>query len=221
LPAQGALRWRADAPEDPAAARERVLDAAEECFARQGVSKTTVEDVARAAGISRATVYRYFSAGRDEIILGVVVREADRYLTRLDGRIEGQADLADAIVEFVSTTVHAARREERLGRLFTMAEVGTASRMLDAGWDVLFGRCVEFWRPHLHRWAGQVRPGLEETEIAEHLLRTVLSLLTVRGPSWRDREAIGTYVRRYVAPAICTDTTSTSTSPMGVRGRPY
>jgi AcrR family transcriptional regulator len=205
LAAQGALRWRADAPEDPAAARERILDAAEACFARDGVSKTTVEDVARAAAISRATVYRYFSDGRDEIILGVVVREADRYLTRLGSRIGGQADLADAIVEFVSTTVHAARREERLGRLFTMAEVGTASRMLDAGWDVLFGRCVEFWRPHLDRWAAQVRPDLDEAEVAEHLLRTVLSLLTVRGPRWRSREENSTYVRRYVAPAICRD----------------
>lgn len=201
--ARGALRWRADAPDDPASARQRVLDAAEACFARDGISKTTVEDIARAARISRATVYRSFSDGRDEIVLGVVVREADRYLTRLGGRIAGQADLTDAIVEFVATTVHAARREERLGRLFTMAEVGAASRLLDAGWDVLFGRCVEFWRPHLDRWASQVRPGLEEAEIAEHLLRTVLSLLTVRGPCWRSREEVGAYVRRYVAPAIC------------------
>src|SRR6478752_5691283 len=108
LVARGALRWRADAPDDPASARQRVLDAAEACFARDGISKTTVEDIARAAGISRATVYRSFSDGRDEIVLGVVVREADRYLTRLDGRIAGRADLADAIVEFVSTTVHAA-----------------------------------------------------------------------------------------------------------------
>jgi AcrR family transcriptional regulator len=210
LAAPGALRWGADAPEDPAAARERVLDAAEECFARDGVSKTTVEGVARAAGISRATVYRYFAHGRDEIILGVVVREADRYLTRLGSLIAGRADLAEAIVEFVSTTVHAARSEERLGRLFTMGEVGTASRMLDAGWDVLFGRCVEFWRPHLDVWAPQVRPGLDEAEIAEHLLRTVLSLLAVRGPRWRSREEISTYVRRYVAPAICREATAGS-----------
>ena len=81
-----------------------MLDAAEECFTRFGVSKTTVEDVARAAGISRATVYRYFSDGRDEIILGVVVRETDRYLTRLSSRIARQAGLAEAIVEYISTT---------------------------------------------------------------------------------------------------------------------
>jgi AcrR family transcriptional regulator len=202
LAAQGALRWGDDVPEDPEEARERVLDAAEECFTRFGVSKTTVEDVARAAGISRATVYRYFSDGRDEIILGVVVRETDRYLTRLSGRLARQSGLADAVVEYISTTVQSARREERLGRLFTMSEIGTTSRLLEAGSDVLFQRCVDFWRPHLERWADQVRPGLDPAETAEHLLRIVLSLLTVDGPKRRSPEAIKTYVRRYVVPAV-------------------
>ena len=82
--------------------------------------------------------------------------------------------------------------------------------MLDAGWDVLFRRCVAFWRPHLDRWAAQVRPGLDEAEIAEHLLRTVLSLLTVRGPGWRGREEISAYVGRYVAPAICREASEAS-----------
>jgi AcrR family transcriptional regulator len=199
---QGALRWGDDVPEDPEEARERVLDAAEECFTRFGVSKTTVEDVARAAGISRATVYRYFSDGRDEIILGVVLRETDRYYTRLNGRLARQPTLADAIVEYISTTVQSARREERLGRLFTMSEIATTSRLLEAGSDVLFQRCVDFWRPHFDRWSTDVRPGLDPAETAEHLLRIVLSLLTVDGPKRRSPEAIKAYVRRYVVPAV-------------------
>ena len=38
------------------ATRERIIDAAEECFGRFGVAKTTVEDIAAAAKLSRATV---------------------------------------------------------------------------------------------------------------------------------------------------------------------
>ena len=37
--------------------------------ARWGLAKTTVEDAAREAGVSRATVYRYFPGGRDELDL--------------------------------------------------------------------------------------------------------------------------------------------------------
>jgi AcrR family transcriptional regulator len=37
---------------------DEILDAASECYLRLGVSKTTAEDIARSAGISRATLYR-------------------------------------------------------------------------------------------------------------------------------------------------------------------
>jgi AcrR family transcriptional regulator len=41
--------------------RSRILDAAIDCFVHFGNDKTTVSDVARAAGVSRQTVYRYYS----------------------------------------------------------------------------------------------------------------------------------------------------------------
>ena len=37
------LRWGTEAPNDTAAARERLVDAAEACFQRFGVMKTTIE----------------------------------------------------------------------------------------------------------------------------------------------------------------------------------
>lgn len=68
------LRWGEEIPSDLADARRRLLDAAEACFAQFGVAKTTVEDVAAKAKVSRATVYRYFD-GRDDVLLGVLLRE--------------------------------------------------------------------------------------------------------------------------------------------------
>ena len=44
----------------PTAGRERVLDATESCLQRFVLAKTTLEDVAKASGLSRATVYRLF-----------------------------------------------------------------------------------------------------------------------------------------------------------------
>src|SRR3546814_9749490 len=58
--------WRSDAPSSVDDARDRLIDAAETCFTRFGVAKTTLEDIATEAGVSRATVYRYFEGGRDE-----------------------------------------------------------------------------------------------------------------------------------------------------------
>ncbi|MCU4187462.1 TetR/AcrR family transcriptional regulator [Acidiferrimicrobium sp. IK] len=64
------LRWGSDIPDDTGAARSRLLDAAESCFADLGFSKTTVEVIAQRARASRATVYRYFE-GRDHLVLQV------------------------------------------------------------------------------------------------------------------------------------------------------
>ena len=63
--------------------RERLLQATYDCVARWGLAKTTVEDAAREAGVSRATVYRYFPGGRDELISAVVGWEFARFFLRL------------------------------------------------------------------------------------------------------------------------------------------
>jgi AcrR family transcriptional regulator len=63
--------------------RERLLQATYDCVARWGLAKTTVEDAAHEAGVSRATVYRYFPGGRDELIGAVVGWEFARFFLRL------------------------------------------------------------------------------------------------------------------------------------------
>lgn len=47
--------------------RARILDAAKTRFAALGVRGTTVEDLARTAGVSRATFFNYF-AGKDAVL---------------------------------------------------------------------------------------------------------------------------------------------------------
>src|SRR5688500_19631123 len=68
-------------PADPDYAREHFLTAAEACFDRYGVSKTTMDDIAKMAGVSRPTVYRHFD-DRDTLILAVVMRRAYALIVR-------------------------------------------------------------------------------------------------------------------------------------------
>jgi AcrR family transcriptional regulator len=51
----------------------RILDAAYACFARNGLRRTTIDDIAREAGVSRPTVYRYV-ANKDEALQLLVDR---------------------------------------------------------------------------------------------------------------------------------------------------
>ena len=62
--------------------RERILEATYACIARYGMAKTTVEDAAREARMSRATVYRYFPGGKEQLLLETVGWEASRFSRR-------------------------------------------------------------------------------------------------------------------------------------------
>lgn len=196
------LRWGADAPNDTSAARERLIDAAEACFHRYGVMKTTVEDVAATAKVSRATVYRYFD-GRDAIILGVLLREAGRFLGRLRDKLAAQPDLETAVVTGVIFTVKAVRADENLALLFAPEAAGVTGSVAGAS-AALFDVTAEFLKPLFQaaQESGQLRPGVDLDDAAEWTLRTILSLLTVTGPRQRSAAEQYRYLQTFLVPAL-------------------
>ncbi|MGD0391875.1 MAG: TetR/AcrR family transcriptional regulator [Acidimicrobiales bacterium] len=66
---------------------DEILDAASECYLRLGVSKTTAEDIARSAGISRATLYRRCGS-HEAIFLAVLTREAEAMAADAEVRLD-------------------------------------------------------------------------------------------------------------------------------------
>ncbi|MGY0498524.1 TetR/AcrR family transcriptional regulator [Nocardia sp. FBN12] len=82
---------------------ERILDAALVQFERVGVRKTTIEDIAKAADVDRATVYRRIGS-RDDVVRAAFEREVRRLLADL-GEIPARHDAFDDIVVDVFTTV--------------------------------------------------------------------------------------------------------------------
>ncbi|MCC8176435.1 MAG: TetR/AcrR family transcriptional regulator [Bacteroidales bacterium] len=56
--------------------REKLIDVARQLFAKQGVEKTTMNDIAEASDKGRRTIYTYFKNKRD-IYNAVIEREAD------------------------------------------------------------------------------------------------------------------------------------------------
>src|SRR5437763_1086313 len=84
--------------ERPGTQGERVIDAALRCIARWGIGKTTLDDVAREASCSRATIYRLFPGGKDALLDAITTSELDRFFTGLARRFDEAADLEDLLV---------------------------------------------------------------------------------------------------------------------------
>ena len=79
-------------------ALEAVLDAAAECYLRQGVARTSATDIARAVGISRATLYRRFGS-HEAIFLAVLTRESESMADEARRHLAGITDPAEQVIE--------------------------------------------------------------------------------------------------------------------------
>jgi len=61
---------------------ERILDAAREQFRTYGYRKTSLEEIATAAGVGKATLYHYVE-GKDQLLGDVLQRHYTQYVDRL------------------------------------------------------------------------------------------------------------------------------------------
>lgn len=172
-----------------------ILDAAEDCFALVGVRRTTVDDIATAAGISRVTVYRRIG-NRDELVLQVLVRITERHLARLLPRLLAQPDLESALVLLVRATVQAARRDD-LRLLFASEERGAIGAPIPGALGPLsarFGETVTVLELH---FPGRFTAELESVAVGEWLLRIILTLATVEADPPRSQAETDRWVRRF------------------------
>jgi AcrR family transcriptional regulator len=83
------------------------LDAAARCFARHGIGRTSVQDVARELKVDRTTVYRQVG-NIDSIVRLLAGRELHRVLADLPGRLTGLRG-PDAVVDLLATLIEFGR----------------------------------------------------------------------------------------------------------------
>jgi AcrR family transcriptional regulator len=163
---------------DPEAVRQRILLATYDCVARWGLSKTSVEDAAREAGLSRATVYRYFPGGREELMSAVVVWEHARFFTRLYEEVQDAASLEEVMERGVMFAHRAVEEHEVLQRLL-VTEPDVLLPRLTVEADGTQEVIAAFLEPYLARH--RLAAGVDLHEAAGFLARMVLSYIAAPG----------------------------------------
>jgi AcrR family transcriptional regulator len=187
---------------------ERICDAALACVGRWGITKTTLEDVAREAGCGRATIYRTFRGGKAEVLRAVLVRETKRFLDGVEDAIDraaaggtGDDTLEDVVVAGV---VEAARRlagHEALNFLLAHEPDVVLPHLSFHRMGQLFDLVAAFADPHLARFL----PDLDQrARAAEWLARVVLTyvLNPADGVDLADPSAARRLVRTFVMPGL-------------------
>lgn len=166
---------------DPAL-RERLLEAAYETVSRYGMAKTTVEDVVKQARVSRATVYRVFPGGKDELLRAAVRWEMGRFFGRLAEAVAGAPDFA-SLVESGLAFAHAAVHEHEVLQKVLVTEPERLLPLLTTEQDAPLAFITAFLLPYLERErrAGRVIDDVDLAESADFVARMILSLVASPG----------------------------------------
>jgi AcrR family transcriptional regulator len=154
------------------AQEERIVDAALRCFARWGVGKTTLDDIAREAGYSRATVYRFFPGGKDGLIDGVAQSEVAKAFAHLGVRLDAATDLEDLLVGGMTTAARLIADHAPLQYLLAHEPEVVLPRISFHQADDVLRAVSAFAAPYLDRW---LPPEIDALRAAEWVARIVLS----------------------------------------------
>ena len=87
--------------------RERLMDACLELTVRQGVRRTTVEQLCRAAGISRSFFYTFFPS-KEELLVEALYRQQPK-LTDYARALAAELPLGEAARRFLHECCHGER----------------------------------------------------------------------------------------------------------------
>lgn len=89
--------------------RRNILDAADKLFCKNGVEKTTMEQLAAEAGYSKPTLYGYFK-DKDEVYFALVLEFMEKIVVKVDKAIDDQAAFKNTFVKICQDVFRLATR---------------------------------------------------------------------------------------------------------------
>jgi len=186
--------------DDRSSTRVRIVDGALRCVARQGIAKTTVDDIARAAGLSRATVYRVFPQGKEGILAAVVETEVARLFSSLAVAMGEATDLEHVLVAGMVETARRLRSHEALGYLLEHEPGAVLPFLTFSELDRLLLVAGDLAAPFFARW---LEPE-QASRAAEWAVRIVLAYCSDPSPyaDLSDTADTRALVRAFVLPGI-------------------
>jgi len=182
-------------------AERRVAEALLRCVARWGLAKTTIEDLAREAGVSRATVYRLFPGGKQAVLYVAVRVEVQRLVDELLAEAELASDLEQCVVGAMHHAAvflgeHPALSFLRDHERAVLEQVMSFERM-----DAVLLSAAATVQPALRRFL----PDAEAAEAGVWCARLVVSYLAepADGVDLCELSDVEALVRTFVLPGLC------------------
>ena len=160
--------------------KQIVIDAAVRCFEQYGVQRTSMDDIAEAAGISRKTLYRLFD-DRPKLIQAVLQSRWAKIAKKMQNRIARATCFEEALLEGSVIAVSAARNDKLSNDIIHKATDHTLEQFLIRGNERIYKTNQDIWLTAIDegRQAGVVRQSLSDDRIIE-IIESIHALLLMR-----------------------------------------
>jgi AcrR family transcriptional regulator len=188
-----------------------LLDAAVEQFVLTGVRRTSADDIARRAGVNRATLYRRLGT-KDQIVSQAILQETGRVLARISDAI-GEVpepgtpgfDPAAYVLTFFSVTLGEVKDNRLLQQLMVKDREDTLVGLTARAGDVI-ALAAQLSADRIRRLRAHVgNPETDDVDATAHTLARLTQslLLTPDGPPRLDTAARRkAYVDAVIVPMV-------------------
>jgi TetR/AcrR family transcriptional regulator len=201
-------------PDETSQTRARILEVAASLLARFTVSKLTMEDVARAAGIARQTIYKHFS-GKDDLLTELFVQQMEHNQYPALRELK-DAPSPKALLRLFMTELNLARSYALFNEVLDPAVAPRMAELVFSAPKMTEAR-ESFWVPLLERYeaAGVLRPGLDHRAVVRWITYQEFWLLTHPTVLCDNDAQLTDYIREFVIAALVRE----PASPTPVRRR--
>ena len=184
--------------------RELIVESAYACFRKQGLQKATIVDIAKTAGVSRSTIYEYFS-DKAGIIEACAEHASERFYREMSKAMEQGSSLEEKLSR-AAVFVTQARQTMASGNYF---DEDAIPLLLTKDAAVLLRECVDFFAPYLSaaRLTGEGRKDLDVEAAGEWFARILFSLFSTPSSTldMDNPEVAAEFVRAHVVRGFASD----------------
>ncbi|HWF70081.1 MAG TPA: TetR/AcrR family transcriptional regulator [Mycobacterium sp.] len=173
------------------AAVDRILDAAEELYTLRDQASIGMNEIARAAGCSRATLYRYFE-NREALRTAYVHRETHRLSRAIADEIDGIDDPRERLIASITATLRMVRDSPALASWFAVTRPPIGGELAEKS-EVITALAAAFVNS-----LGPEEPAIVQRR-ARWVVRVITSLLMYPGQDKGDERAM---IEEFVVPIV-------------------
>lgn len=195
-------RWRALGTQDPPAARALLIEAARRCYRKLGVHRVRMQDIAHAARVGRATLYRYFP-NRTAILLAVFRVEIQSVNDRFRKRHPEPGEFCTLFLDYLVFVGSQPHQQRTGGRNLDDTEMLWVARTLLNDDEALRLTAALFEEPFQRSLAaGELHDDLQLPELIRFAARVLVSFVLLPGHREQDPAELESLLRRLVIRAL-------------------